>query len=517
MRPGLLTNWRPFGTGLPNSQVSALSYNPAADVLAVGTFGRGVFALYDVTSYFPQATVLQFGLADNDSMPDASFLTDGTVGNRALIKYGIGTLTIAGDATYTGGTTINAGTLQLGNGGTTGSILGNVLNNGIFAINRSDAFTFGGVISGVGAFQQNGTGATILTAANTYTGGTTINAGTLQLGNGGTTGSILGNVLNNGTFAINRSDAFTFGGVISGVGAFQQNGTGATILTAANTYTGPTTVSAGALVVNGSIANSAVTVNNGGILAGTGTVGATTINSGGTFAPGNSPGTMTVAGNLAFQSGALYLVQVNPSNASSTNVITGGSATLAGTVGATFASGSYVSRTYAILSAEGGLNGTTFNTLATSNLPAGFTANLSYTDSDVILNLTATLGQQQIATGGLSINQRNVATALNNFFNNGGALPPAFVSVFGLTGATSAMRSQPLSGEAATGGQKVGIPAHRPVPQPDARSVRRWAQRCRRRRSSGARLCARARDHAARDRPRLCRGAQGAAQGSADL
>ena len=246
---GLLTNWRPFGTGLPNSQVSALSYNPAADVLAVGTFGRGVFALYDVTSYFPQATVLQFGLADNDSMPDASFLTDGTVGNRALIKYGIGTLTIAGDATYTGGTTINAGTLQLGNGGTSGSILGNVLNNGIFAINRSDAFTFGGVISGVGAFQQNGTGATILTAANTYTGGTTINAGTLQLGNGGTSGSIFGNVLNNGTFAINRSDAFTFGGVISGAGAFQQNGTGTTVLTAANTYTGGTTINAGTLAV----------------------------------------------------------------------------------------------------------------------------------------------------------------------------------------------------------------------------------------------------------------------------
>jgi hypothetical protein len=69
---GALSNWRPFGTGLPNSQVSALSYNAAVDVLAVGTYGRGVFTLYDVTSYFPQATVLQFGLADNDSQPDAS-------------------------------------------------------------------------------------------------------------------------------------------------------------------------------------------------------------------------------------------------------------------------------------------------------------------------------------------------------------------------------------------------------------------------------------------------------------
>jgi uncharacterized protein with beta-barrel porin domain len=75
-------------------------------------------------------------------------------------------------------------------------------------------------------------------------------------------------------------------------------------------------------------------VNSGALLTGTGTVGATTINGGGTFAPGSlgTPGTMTVQGNLAFQSGALYLVQVNPSNASSANVTAGGTATLAGTV-----------------------------------------------------------------------------------------------------------------------------------------------------------------------------------------
>src|SRR5262245_17563461 len=101
---GALSNWRPFGAGLPNTQVSALSYNPAVDVLAVGTFGRGVFTLYDVTSYFPQAMVLQFGLANNDSLPDASFLTDGTALNgatfsRPLIKYGTGALTIAGAET----------------------------------------------------------------------------------------------------------------------------------------------------------------------------------------------------------------------------------------------------------------------------------------------------------------------------------------------------------------------------------------------------------------------------------
>ena len=85
---------------------------------------------------------------------------------------------------------------------------------------------------------------------------------------------------------------------------------------------------------------------------------------------------MTVAGNLAFQSGALYLVQVDPSNASRANVTAGGSATLAGTAVAAFAPGSYVTRSYTILSATGGLGGSTFDALTTSNLPVGFTARL---------------------------------------------------------------------------------------------------------------------------------------------
>src|SRR5947208_2213641 len=121
---------------------------------------------------------------------------------------------------------------------------------------------------------------------------------------------------------------------------------------------------------------------------------------------------MTIAGNLTLQSVALYLVQINPSNASSASVTTVRGATLAGTVGAAFASGSYVSRNYTILSAPGGLRGTTFNSLTTSNLPTGFTANLSYTGTDAILNLTASLGA--LSAGGLSQNQLNVAGALNN-------------------------------------------------------------------------------------------------------
>jgi autotransporter-associated beta strand protein len=115
---------------------------------------------------------------------------------------------------------------------------------------------------------------------------------------------------------------------------------GTTILTANNTYTGATAINGGALIVNGSIASSALTTVNGGLLGGVGTVGNTQINAGGTFAPGpqSAPGSMTVAGNLAFQPGAFYLVQVNPTAASIANVT--GTTTLAGNVLANFAPGS---------------------------------------------------------------------------------------------------------------------------------------------------------------------------------
>ena len=71
--------------------------------------------------------------------------------------------------------------MQLGAGGTTGSIVGNVSNNGALAFNRSDTYTYGGTISGTGSATQQGNGTTILTANNTYTGGTTVDAGSLYV------------------------------------------------------------------------------------------------------------------------------------------------------------------------------------------------------------------------------------------------------------------------------------------------------------------------------------------------
>src|SRR5215831_8498933 len=296
---------------------------------------------------------------------------------------------------------------------------------------------------------------------------TSIAAGsTLNLGVGGLAGAIVTPaIVNNGQIVANFTDTLTLAAAISGAGALSKAGPGTLILTGNNTYTGATTINGGSLIVNGSIADSTVTVNAGGRLGGTGTLGNTIIN-GGTLSPGNSIGTLTVNGNLTMTAAASYLVEISPTNADRTNVA--GTATLAGTVQAAFAAGSYVTRNYTILSAAGGRSGA-FSALTTTNLPAGFSASLSYTATDVTLNLTAALGALTIlgvpnAPGGsgapacaFNINQCNVANALNAFFNTGGTLPPAFVNIFGLTGVNLGNALTLLSGETATGAQQAAF------------------------------------------------------------
>jgi autotransporter-associated beta strand protein len=170
-------------------------------------------------------------------------------GPGALTVTGSGLAILANDNTYTGGTTVSAGTLQIGNGGTTGSVIGDVTNNGTFALNRSDNTTFSGTINGSGTVAQLGSGQTTLTANNTYTGATIISNGTLQLGAGGNTGMIVGDVVNNGALVFNRSDAPTYSGVIRGGGAVTQAGPGTLIFTGNHTYTGLTTISGGTLQI----------------------------------------------------------------------------------------------------------------------------------------------------------------------------------------------------------------------------------------------------------------------------
>jgi len=188
-----------------------------------------------------------------------------------------------------------------------------------------------------------------------------------------------------------------------------------------------------------------------GILTGSGIVTGSTVQiaTGGTLAPGNgTPGSsMTVNGNLVFQSGAYYDVEVNPATASFTTV--NGTAALAGTVNATYAVGKYTSKQYTILTATGGVNGS-FSSLTNTNLPANFTDSLSYDVNNAYLNLT--LDYTPDFGGGLNRNQQNVANTLVNYFNTTGGIPTAFgtLSPSGLT---------QVSGELATASQQTTFDA----------------------------------------------------------
>ena len=354
-----------------------------------------------------RATILNAGGSTFDTNGFSSVLSGAIGGTGGLTKTGAGTLTLNGTNTYSGGTTIAAGVLALGNGGTTGSIVGNVTNNGVLVVNRSDSLTLGGVISGTGSFTQFGTGTTIFTGANTYSGGTTISAGTLQLGNGGTGGSIVGNVADNAILAFNRSDAVTFGGVISGTGGVQQIGPGVTTLTAASTYTGPTNINAGTLSVDGSLA-STVFVNAGGTLMGNGAIGGLNVASGGIVAPGHSIGQINVNGTVMFGAGSIYQVEVNPAGQSDKIVATGAATLSGGTVQVLAAAGNYgPGVNYSILSASsitGQFSG------VTSNM-AFLTASLAYTPTDVTLTLTR--NATFFAGVAQTFNQRAVGGALD--------------------------------------------------------------------------------------------------------
>jgi autotransporter-associated beta strand protein len=230
----------------------------------------------------------------------------------------------------------------------------------------------------------------------------------------------------------------------AGPGALEKVGAGTMILSGANTYTGTTTVFGGVLDVEGSVASSSLTtVNINAALTGAGRVGDTTIASGGIFLPGNgTPGSsMTVAGNLAFQSGALYLVQLNSVTSTFANVT--GPAALAGTVGASFAPGSKVMKQYMILTAAGGHSGG-FDGVGIVGAPGALVATLSYDPTHAYLNFALDFG----ATPGLNVNQRNVGNALTNFFNANGGIPGAFATL-------APAGLSPVSGETATGSQRA--------------------------------------------------------------
>ncbi|EHK64268.1 autotransporter [Achromobacter arsenitoxydans SY8] len=182
-------------------------------------------------------------------------------GPGRLNKTGAGTLTLSGANTYSGGTAVQAGTLLTGSS--------QVLGSGPVDISAGATLDLGGNAQSVGE----------LTGA----GEVRLGSATLTLGAG--------------------NSSALYSGVVSGTGGLRKLGTGTFILSGVSGYSGATQIDGGALVVNGSIANSAVTVGSGARLGGSGTVGSTTVASGGVLAPGNSLGSLRVAGDFTLAAG----------------------------------------------------------------------------------------------------------------------------------------------------------------------------------------------------------------------
>ena len=157
----------------------------------------------------------------------------GIVGLAALSKAGAGTLILTGPNTFSGGTFITNGVLQLGDGGTNGSLSGAVLNDGLLNFNRADAAALAGVISGTGPVRQIGPGKLTLSGANTYSGQTTVSAGTLAAGNGSALGDTNGItvVANGATLDVGAQNLglepiTAQGAGVGGAGAIVNNGPG---------------------------------------------------------------------------------------------------------------------------------------------------------------------------------------------------------------------------------------------------------------------------------------------------
>ncbi|EOB5820594.1 autotransporter-associated beta strand repeat-containing protein, partial [Salmonella enterica] len=185
-------------------------------------------------------------------------------GSGQVVKSGDETLTLSGSNTYTGGTLISGGTLVASNVEALGS--GDVTNDAVLELNTGG--TFDNVISGSGQVVKSGDDALTLSGANTYTGGTTINDGTLVATSVDALGT--GDVTDNATLELNTGG--TFDNAISGSGQVVKSGDKMLTLSGANSYSGGTLISDGTLVASnveslgtGDVTNNAtLELNTGG-------------------------------------------------------------------------------------------------------------------------------------------------------------------------------------------------------------------------------------------------------------
>lgn len=326
---GTVTKIGPGGLSLlgNNLMSGAINLSGGITTFVNGGLGTGSLTISDATLAWNTANnqdisdrSITFGsgpVTFDTNGNDVSLITSaiGGGGSAAFTKAGLGRLTFDEDPTFTGNVTISGGVLQLGVGGTTGVVAGDITNNGGLDVNLADGEILSNLVSGTGSFAHLGSGSLTVTAQNTFSGTTTIGSvsgvlmltdplnlqnSTVQLAAVGgsidfgtltaaTFGGLSGNknlVLENSTpdaLALSvggNNESTTYGGVLSGAGSLTKLGTGVLTVTGASTYTGNTAVNAGELLLDagGSLvsttvstladANGFVHVQNGSITAG---------------------------------------------------------------------------------------------------------------------------------------------------------------------------------------------------------------------------------------------------------
>lgn len=220
---------------LDNMQFNAVAGGVVAPVVATATLGSD---LIGGSGEFAGPVTLS-GNANLRAAALGTVVFSGTIsGAGGIRKVGEGTVVLTADERYSGGTTVEAGQLRLGAGGSSGSVAGGVQLLGPSAslvIDRSDDLVFGNAVSGSGGLLKEGGNTVTLTGSNSFSGGTTLFAGTLVVGDGGTRGAIAGagpiDLSAGSMLAFDRSDDVTLSGVVVGDGTLSQRGLGVLSLT----------------------------------------------------------------------------------------------------------------------------------------------------------------------------------------------------------------------------------------------------------------------------------------------
>ncbi|ECG0490764.1 fibronectin-binding autotransporter adhesin ShdA [Salmonella enterica] len=227
-------------------------------------------------------------------------------GSGSLVKTGTGELTLSGDNTYSGGTTITGGTLTADHADSLGS--GDIDNNGVLQVGEGELKN---TLSGTGSLVKIGTGELTLSGDNTYSGGTTIDDGVLIADNADSLGT--GTIANNGVLQVGEGELKN---TLSGTGSLVKIGTGELTLNGDNDYSGGTTIDDGVLIAdNADSLGTGAVANNGVLQVGEGELKNTLSGTGSLVKIGTGELTLsgdnTYSGGTTIDDGVLIAANVN--------------------------------------------------------------------------------------------------------------------------------------------------------------------------------------------------------------